>query len=321
MARLQGGFTAELSQDAVQTSIDAVMWEEYDRERQPSYLSAHDEMFFKTSPTATLNFIYDEDQNVGMFEEVGEQEDIPTTDSRLDNQTTATVVKYMKSVPISWEAFKADQVGKRERIGKNVGDRARLTQDFNAVLNTYGDAFAGDVSTTPDGDAAASDTHTTITGGNVDNLETGALSPDNLWTLVQTLANEQAQDDEAGSYLFEGLVIPFGLYKTGKEVMNSELLANSAENNLNLFDTAYGTVAIKASIFLGSTYNGATNANTSYHVISRNHSVSRKVFADLNTDLIDPTKSSNDSWEHRSRYAEVSFFGTWAGYAASNGSA
>src|SRR3990167_221788 len=321
MSNILGGFTANLSPDAVQTAIDGVMWEEYDRERQPSYLSANDSAFFKISGIDTYKFIYDEDSNVGMFEETGEQEEIRRTDTNIGNQTTATIVKYMKSIPISWEAFKADQVGKRERIGRQVGDRARLTQDFKAILNTYGDAFDGAVSTTPDGDAAASNSHTTLTGATVDNLETGALAPDALWTCVTSLANQKAQDGDPGSYVFEALVIPFTLYKTAKEVLNSNLLANSAENNLNIFDTDYGTVAIKASIYLGSTYNGNSNANTSYHLLSRNHQVTRKVFDGLNTDLIEPKYSDNDTWEHRSRFAEVSFFGSWNGYLGSNGSA
>lgn len=321
MSNITGGFTANLSPDAVKTAIDAVMWEEYDRESQPSYLSANDGMFFKTSGIDTYKFIYDEDSNVGMFEETGEQEEIRRTNTNIGNQTTASVVKYMKSIPISWEAFKADQVGKRERIGSQVGDRARLTQDFKAVLNTYGDAFDGAVSTTPDGDAAASNSHTTLTGATVDNLETGALAPDALWTGVTSLANQKAQDGDPGSYVFGGLVVPFLLYKTSKEVMNSSLIPNSGENNLNIFDTDYGTVAIKASIYLGSTYNGNTNANTSYHLISRNHQITRKVFAELNTDLIEPKYSDTDSWEHRSRFAEVSFFGSWNGYLGSNGSA
>ena len=321
MSNITGGFTAELSPDAVKTAIDGVMWERYQRDQQPSYLSAQDSMFFNSEGIDTYNFIYDEDSNVGMFEVTGEQQEIARTDTRIGNQTTATVVKYMKSIPISWEAFKADQVGKREKIGSQVGDRARLTQDFYSILNTYGDAFNGSVSTTPDGDAAASNSHTTLTGATVDNLETGALAPDALWTSVTSLANQKSQDGDAGSYVFEGLITPFTLYKTAKEVMNSVLVANSGENNVNIFDTDYGTVAIKASVFLGSTYNTNSNANTSYHLVSRNHQVMRKVFDGLNTDLIEPKYSDTDSWEHRSRFAEVAFWGSWNGYVGSNGSA
>lgn len=321
MSNITGGFTANLSPDAVQTAIDAVMWEEYDRERQPSYLSASDSLFFKTAGIDTYKFVYDEDSNVGMFEEIGEQTEIIRTDTRIGNQTTASVVKYMKSIPISWEAFKADQVGKRARIGTQVGDRAKLTQDNKSILNTYGDAFAGAVSTTPDGDAAASASHTTLTGTNVDNLETAAMTADALWTCTTTLANQPAQDGDAGSYVLDGLVVPFTLYKTAKETMNSTLLPGSAENQLNIFDTDYGTVAIKASVFLGSTYNAATNANTSYHLLSRNNQVTRKVFSSLNSDLIEPRYSDTDTWEHRSRFAEVAFWGSWNGYVGCNGSA
>ena len=318
---LTGGHTSLLSPDACQTAIDGVLWEEYQRESQPAYLSAKDGMFFKQSPIDSMAFIWDEDSNVGAFTEQNEQEEIPTSDTFIGNQTTKRVIKFMKRIPVSWEAFKTDQVGKRERIGTQMGDRARLTQDKKAILNTYGDAFAGSVSTTPDGDALASNSHTTLTGDTVDNLETGALAPDALWTAITSLANQKAQDGEPGSYLFEGLLVPFSLYKTAKEIMNSVLAPNSGENNLNIFDTDYGQVAIKASVYLGSAYNSATNAATSYHLISRSHQIMRKVLDSLSTDLIEPKYSDNDTWEYRARFAEVAFPGSWCGYVGSNGSA
>jgi hypothetical protein len=219
------------------------------------------------------------------------------------------------------EAFKADQVGKRARIGSQMGDRAALTQDKKTILNTYGDAFAGSVNTTPDGQALASNSHVTLKNVSVDNLETGALNADNLWTVVQSLANQKAQDGEAGSYVFEGLLVPFILYKTAKEILESELIPNSAENNVNFFDTVYGTVRIAASIFLGSTYNSATNANTSYHVLSSQHMINRQTFMGLSTILIPPENTDNDSWLYRGRFMEAHFPESWCGYVGSNGTA
>lgn len=314
-----GGFTTLLSPDACQTAIDAIMFETFDRPIQPAYISAQDPMFFHQSPIDTIAFIWDEDSNVGLFEQTVEQQELPTTNTFIGNQATKRVLKYTKTIPISWEAFKTDQHGKREKIGTQVGDRAKVTQDLKTMVNTYGDAFAGAISTTPDGQAAASNSHTTLKGATVDNLETGAMSPDNLWTIVTSLANQPAQDGDPGSYLFEGILVPFTLYKSTKEIMNSVLAANSGENNLNIFDTDYGQVMIKASIYLGSTYNQASNANTSYHIVSRNHMWQRKVLSDLSTDLIEPKYSKTDSWEHRSRFAEVAFPGSWSGYAGSNG--
>lgn len=316
-----GGFTAGLSPDAVKTAIDVAMYEEYGREQQPNYLRASDELFFKQSTTeGKLAFIWDEDSNVGAFEETAEQQDINNTDTFVGNQKTKNSQKYTKQVPISDEAFRADQIGKRERIGIQIGDRARLTQDKKTILNTYGDAFNGLINTTPDGQNWASNSHLSLKGITIDNLETGLLNPDNAWTLVNSLANQLGQDGDEGSQVFEGALSPFVLYKTMKEVLNSSLIANSAENNLNIFDTDYGNVQIRASIFLGSTSNKNANANTSYHFISRNHMCQRKVFYGLVTKLIPPESTDNDSYLMRSKFHEMAFPGSFTGYAASNGS-
>lgn len=266
-------------------------------------------------------YVWDEDQNVGRFLETDEQADIVTSDTRIGNQATKRQRKWMKQIPVSFEAFKTDQVGKRERIGQQIGDRARLSQDQFGILDTFGDAFDGSVNTTPDGDAWASNSHTTLSNTTVDNLETAALSADALWTTVQSLANQKAQDDEAGSYVFEGLLVPFILYKTAKETMASQLVPFSAENQINLFDTDYGTVRIAASIFLGSTYNTATNANTSYHVVGENHMNQRKVLSGLSMTLLGPEHSANDTYQYRARYMESTFPESWSAYVGNNGTA
>lgn len=314
-----GGHTGQLSPDAVQTGIDAVMYEEYSREAQPGYVRASDNFFFKQGSTVGVGFIHDEDSNVGEFDETDEQETILATDSFIGNQTNRRSQKWTKRIPISDEMFRADMVGKRDRLARQIGDRARQTQDKQALLNTYGDAFAGAAFTTPDGQPLASNSHTTLKGHTVDNLETGSLTPDNLWTLVTALANQQAQDGDAGSHVFEGLVTNFNLYRTSKEVLNSTLIANSAENNVNVFDTDYGNVRIGASIFLGGTYNTAANAATSYHIVSRNHMLCRKVFYGMTTYMTGPEISENDTHVYTAKFHEVVFPGSWTGYAGSNG--
>lgn len=315
-----GGHTSLLSPDACQTAIDAVLWENYDREEQPAYLSSRNDMFFKISSIDAMAFIWDEDSNVGSFQETGDQEEILTTNTFIGNQKTKRVLKYTKEIPISWEAFKTDHVGKRDRIGQQIGDRARLTQDKNAILSTYGDAFNGSLNTTPDGANLASNSHVTLgTGQTVDNLETGLMNPDNLWTCTVSLANQLAQDGELGSQVFAGLLVPTVLYKVSKEVLNSNLVANSGENNLNIFETDYGQVALKQSQFLGSQYNSNSNANTSYHLISNNHMITRKVLADMETTMIEPKYTKTDSYVERARYAEVCFPGSFTGYVGSSG--
>ncbi len=314
-----GGHTGNLSPDATKTAIDAAMYEMFDREQQPGYIRASDAFFFKQGDTeGKTAFIWDEDSNVGEFDATDEQGDIFNTDTFIGNQKTKNSQKYSKQIPIS-EAFRADQVGKRARIGTQIGDRARVTQDKKTLLATYGDAFSGAVNTTPDGQNLASNSHLSLKGITIDNLETGALNPDNLWTQTVSLANQPSQDGDAGSHVFSGLVVPFLLYKTGKEVMNSSLLANSAENNINIFDTDYGQVRIGASIFLGSQYNKASNANTSYHTVGDNHMIVRKVFYGLTTTMIEPQYTTSDSYVMRAKFHEMAFPGSWTGYVGSNG--
>lgn len=314
-----GGFTGALSPDAVATAIDAVLYERLEREAVPAYLDARNGTFFKQSTIDKLKFIWDEDSNVGGFNLTGEQEELVTDDTFIGNQKNVSMRKWTKNVPISFEAFKADQVGKRTKLGEQIGDRARLTQDKRAILDVYGDIVAGSVFTTPDGQATASNSHTTLKAVTVDNLETGAISPDNLWTANVSLGAQLSQDGELGGHNFSGIVSTLNNYKAIKEVLNSNLIANSGENNLNIFETDYGQVAIKVSAFLGSAYNAASNANTTYTIISNGHELTRKVFAGLSTDMVEPKYTTNDTWLHKSRYMENAFPGTWAGVVASNG--
>lgn len=314
-----GGFTSLLSPDACQTAIDSVAYESYGRGETPNYLMATNEMFFKQGTTDKIVYVWDEDSNVGAFESHTEQQEVNITNTIIGNQKTNRVTKYLKNIPISWEAFKTDQVGKREAIGRQIGDRAALTRDKFAILTTYADAFSGSFATTPDGTTLSSNSHTTLTGITVDNQETGVMTPDNAWTLYLSLANQKAQDGELGGHNLTGVLVPTILYKTAKEVLNSELIANSAENNLNIFETDFGDVAIKQSQFLGSTYNSNTSANTSYHFVSKDHMIMRKVLSELNMTMIEPQYSRTDSYEERARFAEQTFPESWTGYVASTG--
>lgn len=314
-----GGHSGLLSPDAVHTAIDAALFERFSRTQQPGYLSASDAFFFQQGDTIGNAFIWDEDSGVPNFQKTGEQEEILNTDSFVGNQKTKESQKYTSQIPISDEAFRADMIGKRTEIGNQQGDAARRTQDSEAILNTYGDAFAGSLNTTPDGQALASNSHVTLRGATVDNLETGSFTPDNFWTATVSLANQKGQSGDLGSHVFEGTVVPFLLYKTAKEVLNSSLVANSAENNLNIFDTDYGQARIAASAFLGSAYNSASNANTSYHLVSSNHRIMRKVFYGIETKLIPPESTDNDTYKLRVKFHETCFPGSWTGYVGSNG--
>jgi len=317
------GADSGLSANIVKTRLDNVVRDEFERMEQPDELSARNTTFFNQKTIDRQARVYEEQSNVGAFEELAESEVQRDTTVRTLNTTTRTVRDFHKSVFISRNLFDDDLHDEVDAIVRQVGDRGRMTQDKRAILDTYGDGFDGNVNTTPDGQALYSNSHTAASGDTIDNLETGTLTPDNLQTAVTALRLQKGQDGEVGSHVFSGLLVPVALYFTAKEIMNSELIANSAENNMNVFNTIYGRVAIKASVFLDSTWNPATNANTSYYLVGRNHTVTRDVRQDMITNLnhwtMDP--ENRKRYQYMADYREMYYPGSWGGTVASNGTA
>ena len=321
MNLITGGFTSQMSPDATQTAIDEALFEALERPLAPSYVGVDNPIFFKSSPTDVMVYIWDEDSNVGGFLETSEQEEIKSENTFIGNQKTVRLKKWMKSIGVSVEAFKTDQVGKRKAIGEQIGSRMRVTKDRTAMVRVYGDAFNATYFTTPDGANLASNSHTALKNGdNVDNLESGALTPDTLWTGFVSLMTQPGQDGEiSGIHAPKGVLTCTTQYKHLKEILNSELIADGGENNLNIFETDFGRVAIGQSLYLNSAWDSGTYKATAVHIVSDYHYIYRKVLSDVENDLIEPRYSRTDSWEYRSRYLEVAFPATWEGYLGMQG--
>ena len=320
MATPTGGLTTTLSPDAASTAIDTVAWERFEERQLPDYLTAQDDLFFNQLAMTGITHIWDEYSGVPNPEETGEQEEVKTVDVFIGNQQSQRVKFFKNDYPISVELFKTDKVGLRDELGMSIGLAFRRRQDYVAVIDCYGDAFDGNNFTVgSDGNSLANNTHTTLRGDNVDNLETGVMGPDNLDTLVQSLEGQLGQHGEHGGHAFAGILVPRNIYKKTKEVMDSTLLADTANNNRNLFDTVYGQVSIKQSPLLASAFNPGTNANTAYHIIGQNHFIQRRILSGFELSLVTPEFTATDSYIKRARIGEVVYPETWSAYAASTG--
>lgn len=314
-----GGATVNLSPDACQTAIDSVAYEVYDQSGQPAELEATNPTFFKQESFTSNAHIWDEYSGIPNIEEHGEQEIVKTVDVFIGNQKVQKVKFFKNDYPISVEAFKTDKGYIRDRIGKDVAEAVVRKQKYVAIVDCYGDAFDGTNFTTPDGQPLASSSHTTLRGDTVDNLETPAMSPDDADTLARSLESQLGQHGDWGGNVLAGVFVPRNIYKHTKEVFNSTLVADSGENNLNLFDTDYGTVSIKQSPLLSSAFNSGTNANTGYHFVSSNHHIVRRTLVGMEMSMIEPKYTATDSYVERVRFAEVTYPETHFGYAASSG--
>ncbi|MCR4285494.1 MAG: hypothetical protein NUW00_01210, partial [Candidatus Kaiserbacteria bacterium] len=224
MGQYTGGHTGGLSPDAVQTEVDGVIYTtEAERSMQPSYVGAPSTVFFQQGTTDLRKFIFDEDAAVPNVDEVNEQEEVPTVNTMIGNTKEVSLTKNTNDLPVSWEAFKVGGIGaeKRSKLGAQIADAIVRTRDEKAMVRTYGDAFNGTFYTTPDGDALASNSHTTLRGDNVDNLETGTLTPDRLWNTFVSLQTQLGQHGSVNGFLPNGVLTCSTQYKKLKEIMNS----------------------------------------------------------------------------------------------------
>jgi len=301
----------------VKTAIDEVFYGEYDRESEPQEVLATNPIFFKQSQTDRGAVISEEYEGPGAFEVHVEEEEIKQATIRTGNQKTHTVLNYKKGVKIPVEFYEDDMHDAVNQTIAKFGMRARTSRDKYAYELSYGNAFSV---TTSDAVALISNSHTLMSGDTLDNLETGTLTPANLETIIKSLRLQKAQDGELGGHNAAGLLVPPALFPDAIEFAGSELKPDVTDNNLNYFSRIYPGMVVGTSAYLDSTYNSLnSNANTSYFVVSRNHTIMRWVRKSLTTSLVPPDTDDQDRYHYKARYREVVSVVSPEGIVGSNG--
>ena len=300
------------------SGLDEIFSSAYEMDKQPGEVRADDPLFFKQDNTDWLVIQYAESMGPGAFRVTIEDEEVDEATVRVGNRTTAEVFEFDRDIPIPQRYQESSQAyGTVERWVQELGIRARTSRDFEAFRRSYSDAFSV---TTPDGAALISNSHTNLNGDTIDNLETGALSADNLFTLIRSLRLQRAQDGSLGSAHADGLLVPTQLHRTATEVTKSELKPGVTDNDLNYFSQIYPGLQVGASEWLDSTYNTFnTNANTSYFLVSRMHSITRAVRIPIKSEYVGPEYDRKRRAFYRARFSERVYPGTWVGIAGSNG--
>lgn len=164
---------------------------------------------------------------------------------------------------------------------------------------------------TADGNALCS-THTLINGGTTSNTASGAssaLSPTSLYTAI---VNLRQQPDQAGITLGNVpayLVVPSALFKHATEITDSALIADSANNNLNIYRSAYG-ITIFTSIWMDAVNGGS---DTAWFLLSKNHSISRLIRQGIETKLRDWSMSNNRTYFYQANFREEVFVPDYVG--------
>lgn len=182
-------------------------------------------------------------------------------------QTRVTLMAELRQeLPISRTFMEDQQLGSVMKAVEDRGKAWAATRDRNA-FGKYALGFT--TQTTIDGVALFSNSHQNENGDTVDNLETGALSDDNLNTAVVSLRNQPTQGGYIGGYDVDFLLTPNQLHRTGTQITKSVLRAGTGNNDLNYWSDIYPGMRVLYSPFLDTT------STTAYFVGAKNHGVKR----------------------------------------------
>lgn len=302
------------SSNVVKTALDKVFFTTFDGEQNPGYADATDEMVFRQEGTDRAAVITEQYMGPGYFELTNEQEDLAAGSPKVGNQKTSSVLKYTKAIDVPKNFFDDDLHTVVSRMVQDIARVGRVTRDKNAFA-VYRNGFT--TQTSNDGVALFSNSHVTLNGDTVDNLETAVLADAALNTAMTSLIEQQTQDGTLGGHTPACLLVPSALFKTAVEVTKSTVKTGVSNDTLNYYSEYYPGLMVKNSPFLGASQGGS---DTAWFLLSRNHGVYRWERESINTDLVPFQFSRNDNYVYKARYREVVDSITYEGIVASDGS-
>lgn len=190
--------------------------------------------------------------------------------------------------------------------------KARVSQDQNAFK-----IFRGGFTTTltADGVALFSASHVLIGGGTTSNLISGALSPTTINSGIISLAE---QKDQTGVVLGQQptvLLVPPALIKKAIEYTDSALIADLANNNINVYRSAYG-FRVFSNPYLGAAGGGS---DTAWFMLARNHGIKRIVRQGIETFLRPWGYSNNRTYFYQANFREEVVAYDYVGAVGSTG--
>lgn len=195
---------------------------------------------------------------------------------------------------------------------KNFALMARVTQDDNAFA-LFRNAFT--TTLTADGVAFISASHPLIGGGTASNLITGALSDTTLNNGIVALREQKNQAGVILGGVPTILLVPAKLFKYAMQLTESALVADNANNAMNVYRSAYG-ITVYTSPYLGAEAGGS---DTAWFLMTPQHSVSRLVRQGIETALRPWQMSNNRTYFYQGNFREAVFVPDYAGAVGSTG--
>lgn len=291
-------FTEAQNFAIVQTELDSVFFQNFEYDRtEPGIATARTTELFKPLEITHAAYIEEIFKGSQLFSAIGETAAVPVATPKVANKLTTYILDFAQGIELSKDMFDDNMHGVWAKAVEDFAQVARVTQDANA-FGLWRGAFT--TTLTADGSPLIGN-HTLLGGGTISNQVSGALSQASLYSAIVSL---RQQKNQAGVILGNSpayLLVPSALYKHAVEITESVLLADSGNNNLNVYSSKYG-IKILTSPYLDAVAGGS---DTAWFLLGRNHGVTRLIRQGIQTNLRDWSYSNNRTYFYQANFREA----------------
>lgn len=309
-------FTEAQNFSIVQTELDRVFFQQFDyNEAFPGVARATTAEIFKPIETTHAAWIQSINKGSGLFPSIGETATVPLSTPHVTNKQTTRVLTFAQGIDISKQLFDDNMHGVWAEDVRDFAIKAQDTQDANA-FRVFRNGFTTEL--TADGVSFFNSAHPLIGGGTQSNTATGAgsaLSPSSLNTAIVSLMEQKDQSAVIRGSAPAVLLVPPALWKHAREITDSALIADSGQNNVNVFRSALG-ITVWTSHWLGAAAGGS---DTAWFLLAKRHGVSRLIRQGLETALTDWRYSNNLTYRYQANFREEVFVADYAGAYGATG--
>lgn len=309
-------FTEAQNFSIVQTELDRVFFQQFDyNEAFPGVARATTAEIFKPIETTHAAWIQSINKGSGLFPSIGETATVPLSTPHVTNKQTTRVLTFAQGIDISKQLFDDNMHGVWAEDVRDFAIKAQDTQDANA-FRVFRNGFTTEL--TADGVSFFNSAHPLIGGGTQSNTATGAgsaLSPTSLNTAIVSLMEQKDQSGVIRGSAPAVLLVPPALWKHAREITDSALIADSGQNNVNVFRSALG-ITVWTSHWLGAAAGGS---DTAWFLLAKRHGVSRLIRQGLETALTDWRYSNNLTYRYQANFREEVFVADYAGAYGATG--
>lgn len=303
-------FTEAQNFSIVQTELDKVFFQSFDYDDTfPGVAHATTGEIFKPQETTHAAWIQSINKGSGLFPAIGETATVPLSTPHVTNKQTTQILTFAQGIDISKQLFDDNMHGVWAEDVRDFADMARQTQDYTA-FGLFRNGFT--TALTADGVSIFNASHPLIGGGTQSNTASGAgsaLSPTSLNTAMVNLVE---QKNQAGVIMGNSpavLLVPPAIWKHAREITDSALIADLANNNINVYRSALG-ITVWTSNFLGAVAGGS---DTAWFLLAKRHGFTRLIRQGLETALTDWRYSNNLTYRYQANFRENYFCADYAG--------